>query len=128
VYGAVNAAGTAADINKVAYVSSTVNPPQGVWGRQNQYTKAVERCLVVVSVHGNLNIAASALAKWPFQPEGATPWWTQPDGGSFSIDFDRHGRKATSNGPNDASLNMLYCDGHASLVSARQAWTAIRFR
>jgi prepilin-type N-terminal cleavage/methylation domain-containing protein/prepilin-type processing-associated H-X9-DG protein len=127
----MNAAGTAIDIYKVGYVSSTVGagqPPQGVWGRQNQYTKAVERCLIVESVHGNLNIAATALAKWPYQPEGSTAWWTQPDGGSFSIDFDRHGRKAISNGPNDASLNMLYCDGHAALVSARQAWTAIRFR
>jgi prepilin-type N-terminal cleavage/methylation domain-containing protein/prepilin-type processing-associated H-X9-DG protein len=122
----MNAAGTAANLNFSTYRSTTVNPPQGTWAKQTQYTHPADRCLVVESVHANLNIPTTPT--WPYQPEGATVWWTHPDGGQFAIDFDRHGRKPQSNKPNDPSLNMLYCDGHASLVSAREAWRAVRFR
>jgi prepilin-type N-terminal cleavage/methylation domain-containing protein/prepilin-type processing-associated H-X9-DG protein len=103
----------------------------GRYFKQSEWTRASERCLVVESVHGNLNFQAAYLAAWPFQPEGATPFPDVPDAsgstGSFSIDFNRHGKRATGNKPNDPSLNMLYCDGHAAFVSAREAYRAIRF-
>jgi prepilin-type processing-associated H-X9-DG protein len=54
----------------------------------------------------------------------------RPDaGGSFNfpIDFNRHGKYPEGNGPTQKSLNMLFCDGHADAVSAREAHHAIRF-
>ena len=103
----------------------------GRYFKQTEWTRAGERCLIVESVHGNLNFQAAYLTAWPFQPEGAEPFPLVPDGsgstGSFSIDFNRHGKREIGNKPTDPSLNMLYCDGHAGFVSAREAYRAIRF-
>ena len=111
-----------------AFISAT---RPGRYFKQTEWTRAADRCLVVESVHGNLNFQTSYMAAWPFQPEGAEPFPAVPDGsgstGSFSIDFNRHGKRDVGNKPNDPSLNMLYCDGHAGFVSAREAYRAIRF-
>jgi prepilin-type processing-associated H-X9-DG protein len=45
----------------------------------------------------------------------------------LTIDFDRHGKRPRGNGPNDPSVNVLYCDGHAAPASAREAYRALRF-
>jgi len=101
----------------------------GRYFKQNQWTRASERCLVVESVHGILQIQAAFMDKWPFLPEGTvqafptTPNATVP---AFSIDFNRHGKLPTGNGYLSPSLNMLYSDGHSSFVSAREAYRAIR--
>jgi prepilin-type processing-associated H-X9-DG protein len=52
-----------------------------------------------------------------------------PDGTIFTPDFNRHPRwgRAGMVRPTDKSLNMLFCDGHAALVSAKEAHYAIRF-
>jgi prepilin-type N-terminal cleavage/methylation domain-containing protein/prepilin-type processing-associated H-X9-DG protein len=100
--------------------------PGGNYFKQTQYKQAAERALLVDSVHGNLNL--SYLSTWPFQPEGTTPFPEQADGLTFAIDFNRHGKKTHGNGPDERSVNTLFCDGHASSLTAREAWRTIRFR
>jgi prepilin-type processing-associated H-X9-DG protein len=43
------------------------------------------------------------------------------------LDWNRHAKKV---GPkaNEKSLNVLFCDGHAATLSAREAYKAIRFK
>jgi prepilin-type N-terminal cleavage/methylation domain-containing protein/prepilin-type processing-associated H-X9-DG protein len=108
------------------YVTATDGTPtSGTWAKLNQYTHPAERCLLVESVHANLAVSPYG---FPYTPDTATPFPNVPDGGSFSLDFNRHGRLRAGNKPTDASLNMLYCDGHAGFVSARDAYKAIRFK
>ncbi len=102
----------------------------GKYYKQTQYTRPAERCLITESVHGSLNLGTTNMAAWTFQPEGANPFPEVPDAtgaaGGFALDFNRHGKRAIGNKPNDPSMNMLYCDGHASTLSAREAYRAIR--
>ena len=46
---------------------------------------------------------------------------------SMPLDWNRHGKKV---GPkaNEQTLNVLFCDGHALTLSAREAYRAIRFK
>jgi prepilin-type processing-associated H-X9-DG protein len=69
-------------------------------------------------------------SKWPFQPENPSgvPFPYEPDGGNFSLDFNRHGKLDRGNQYNVNSMNVLYCDGHASFVSCREAFRAIRMK
>ncbi|HYO11173.1 MAG TPA: hypothetical protein VER17_19565, partial [Tepidisphaeraceae bacterium] len=47
----------------------------------------------------------------------------------FGIDWNRHAKPKPGKVRNsDPSLNMLFCDGHAATVSAREAYKAIRFK
>ena len=122
----LNAAGTGVDGQKDVSVSGMPITNQGFF-RQSQWKRAAERCLIAESVHGNLNLW-SGVVTWPYQPDTSTPFPDRPDGGSFALDFDRHGKRPMGNRPNDPSMNMLFCDGHADTVSAREGWRAIRFR
>ena len=100
-------------------------PTAGTWAKFSQYTHPSERCLLVESVHANLGVPLT----WSWTPDTATPFLDAPTADpkvNFTIDFDRHGRKPQGNKPTDASLNMLFCDGHAGFVSARDAYRAIR--
>jgi prepilin-type N-terminal cleavage/methylation domain-containing protein/prepilin-type processing-associated H-X9-DG protein len=101
----------------------------GTWAKFNQYTKPGDRCLLVESVHANLGLSYSAIVTgFPYAPVTATAFPQIPDGLSFSIDFNRHGKFRSGNKPDAPSLNMLYCDGHAGYVSALDAYRAIRFK
>ena len=47
---------------------------------------------------------------------------------SVPIDWNRHTKAKPGKVKNsDPALNVLFCDGHASLVSAKQAAFSIRF-
>ena len=101
-------------------------PPlgEGWFWKQSQWKRPAERCLLYDSVHSNTSVVAT----WPWWTTGGKmPAW--PDGISFTPDFNRHSRtgKPGTVGPTDPGLNMLFCDGHAALVSAKQASYAIRF-
>ena len=63
---------------------------------------------------------------WPYQPDTATPMpkfvhYTMP------MDWNRHAKKV---GPksSEKSINVLFCDGHAATLSARETYKAIRFK
>jgi prepilin-type processing-associated H-X9-DG protein len=50
-----------------------------------------------------------------------------PDSLIFSMDFNRHSKTSTGTKETVKSLNMLFCDGHADTVSAKEAHYAVRF-
>jgi prepilin-type processing-associated H-X9-DG protein len=97
--------------------------------KQTQWSRPGERALVFDNVHPNLNISTAWINVWPFQPEGilaAVP--LEPTAGTWTLDFNRHGKRDRGNQANDPSMNMLFCDGHAGFVSCREAFRAIRQR
>jgi prepilin-type N-terminal cleavage/methylation domain-containing protein/prepilin-type processing-associated H-X9-DG protein len=99
----------------------------GDFFKQVQWKRPAERALVFDNVHPNLNISAAWSIDWPFLPEGTlAPFPLEPTAATWTLDFNRHGKRDRGNQANDPSMNMLYCDGHAAFVSCRQAFLAIR--
>lgn len=102
-------------------ISGSAAQTSGWYYKQSQWAKPAERCLLYDSVHVNTSVSTL----WP--------WWTGtafpqvPDALVFTPDFNRHGKKPRGNGPNEKTISMLFCDGHADLVNAKEAQTAIRF-
>ena len=99
----------------------------GTYPKANKYTRSGERALMLDNVSAFITVASNPGVKWKFKPRGVTPFPARPDVTTCSIDFDRHGKRPISNGPDDLSLNVLYADGHAAPASARDAWYAMRF-
>jgi prepilin-type processing-associated H-X9-DG protein len=129
----------AVDRSKLAYrnLDGSVNPTtaaaiKGYPFKASQWRNAGERCLLFDSVHPvwvvSFTTAKDWATKWPFVPETSVPFPVMPDGADWTLDFNRHGRKKLGNKPDEASMNILYCDGHAGFVSCREAFRAIRFR
>ena len=114
-----------------AFISQT---RPGKYFKQSQVNRPAERALVFDNVHANFGLANAWHAAWPFLPEGTLATFPErPDADAsavrtFTFDFNRHGKRDIGNGPLDASMNMLYCDGHAGFVSAREAYRAVRGR
>jgi prepilin-type N-terminal cleavage/methylation domain-containing protein/prepilin-type processing-associated H-X9-DG protein len=100
--------------------------------KKSQWRRPAERCLLFDCVHPIWVVSFSSgldyATKWPFEPETGTPFPRQPDGGVWALDFNRHGKRDIGNKPNEPSMNVLYCDGHAAFVSCREAYRAIRFQ
>lgn len=106
--------------------------PAGIAGgafKQVQWKQPAERALLFDNVHPNLNISNLWVIDWPFLPEGSLAVFpTAPTAGTWTLDFNRHGKRDLGNQANDPSMNMLFCDGHAAFVSCREAYRAIRFK
>jgi prepilin-type N-terminal cleavage/methylation domain-containing protein/prepilin-type processing-associated H-X9-DG protein len=101
------------------------NPTPRGFTRYTQWTRQSERALLFEAVSHAFSPGSTT---WPYKPENASGQdWPKTPSLYFPIDFNRHGRYKTGNKYNDQSLNMLFCDGHATTVSAREAWKAIRF-
>lgn len=103
---------------------------QGKYYKQAQYTRPGERALLYEDTVAVLQLNSGAFRAWIWTPEATTRAWPlRPslDTTELSIDFNRHGKREVGNKPNDPSLNILYCDGHAETASARQVYRAIRF-
>jgi prepilin-type N-terminal cleavage/methylation domain-containing protein/prepilin-type processing-associated H-X9-DG protein len=101
----------------------------GAGFRVSQWKRPSERALLFDNIHPNLNIKAAWIVNWPFLPEGTlAPFPEIPIAGDWTLDFNRHGKRNIGNQPNDPSMNMLFCDGHAGFVSCREAFRAIRGR
>jgi prepilin-type processing-associated H-X9-DG protein len=63
--------------------------------------------------------------KWfPFDDTGIEANWPNAN---FTIDGSRHGRPNITKREsyNTKSMNALFCDGHAEMVSVKEAWQAI---
>ncbi|MEA2707970.1 MAG: hypothetical protein QOF78_571 [Phycisphaerales bacterium] len=112
-------------LTPVAESLNATSPNPGGHFKYTQWSRQSERALIFESISHNWSMPG--VTTWPFAPEkpGGTVWPRTPDV-NFPIDFNRHGRNRIANKPTDPSLNMLFCDGHAETVSARQAWKAIR--
>jgi prepilin-type N-terminal cleavage/methylation domain-containing protein/prepilin-type processing-associated H-X9-DG protein len=131
--------GYVVDRKKLAFRNwaGTMNPadPAAIPGnafKQVQWRRPAERALLFDSVHPIWTVAFTTgqdyATKWPFDPETATPFPEQPDGGSFTLDYNRHAKRNLGNKATDPSMNVLYCDGHAVFTNCREAYRAIRFK
>ena len=105
----------------------------GKFWRSTLWKKPTERALMYDSVHPLTVVTfirsnPDYVSKWPYKPENPSglDFPVEPDGGIFALDYNRHGRKANGNPFDVPSMNMLFCDGHAAYVSAREAYQAIR--
>ena len=100
---------------------------RGIYAKDSDYKQPSQRALIVDSVSGTLGMQETPGMKWRYQPEGSAPFPVRADLTMFSLDFNRHAKRGVGNGPNATTLNVLFCDGHAAALSAREAWRAIRF-
>jgi len=105
----------------------------GKFFKQTAWTKPADRCLMFDSIHPLTVINYNKLrpdycSAWPYVPDTATPFPQQPDVLLFPIDFNRHAKKEIGNPADQPTVNILFCDGHAGFVSAREAFRAIRFK
>jgi prepilin-type N-terminal cleavage/methylation domain-containing protein/prepilin-type processing-associated H-X9-DG protein len=105
----------------------------GKFFKQTAWTKPADRCLMFDSIHPltvvNYNkLRPDFCSAWPYVPNTTTPFPVQPDVLLFPIDFNRHGKKDVGNPADQPTVNILFCDGHAGFVSAREAFRAIRFK
>jgi prepilin-type N-terminal cleavage/methylation domain-containing protein/prepilin-type processing-associated H-X9-DG protein len=111
-----------------ASAAAAVVPGNKTFFKQTQYSRPSERALVFDNVHRLPMFSAALQSGWSYEPDTNTPWITTPDALYFSPDFLRHPPKVINNlKPTVKSLNMLFCDGHADTVSAREAYRAVRF-
>jgi|SRR5688572_11135595 prepilin-type processing-associated H-X9-DG protein len=113
-----------------AFISQT--RPGKYFRLGSQINRPAERALVFDNVHANFGLANAWHPAWPFLPEGTLATFpVRPDADAtavktFTFDFNRHGKRDIGNSPLDPSMNMLYVDGHAGFVSAREAYRAVR--
>jgi len=120
------------DPRKVAWIiqdtyAGTAFP--GRYFKMTQWTKASDRALLFDGIHnGGYWITAAWNYSWPYMPDTNVPLPTFSTY-QMPIDWNRHARANPGKvKPTDLSMNMLFCDGHATTVSARQAYKAIRFK
>jgi prepilin-type N-terminal cleavage/methylation domain-containing protein/prepilin-type processing-associated H-X9-DG protein len=102
----------------------------GRYFKASQWTRQGERALLIEAIHtGGYWQNATVNAKWPYLPENTsgTPFPVR-SAYTFPLDWNRHAKAPVGAvKPNDLSTNVLFCDGHAATVSAREAYRAIRF-
>jgi len=70
-------------------------------------------------------------SSWPWtaaSPMPSTPYVTAAALNPITIDFNRHNPRGANAGETAQYMNMLFCDGHAESVGAREAFRAIRFK
>ena len=120
--------GVAVARNTSIVADATAPSLRGKYFKQNQYTRPAERALIYESIHP----FEMATYTWPFLPEktlqfpeGPTNNYTAP--AFFTLDFNRHSKTPRGTKQNVQSMNVLFCDGHAQTLSAREAFRAIRF-
>ena len=104
-------------------LSGTASQTGGWYYKASQWKRSGERCLVYDSIHVNTSVSAS----WPWWTPATNPMPENPDALVFTPDYNRHTKKNKRVSGQEPSINMLFCDGHADVVSARQASHAIRF-
>jgi prepilin-type processing-associated H-X9-DG protein len=121
------------DATKVAWIIEDDGTAGGLFrGRYfkaGQWTRAADRGLIFDGIHngGYWTNTTWNHNGWPYVPVTNValpkfPHYQMP------FDWNRHGKTAGLVKSTDKSMNMLFCDGHATPVSAREAYQAIRFR
>lgn len=110
------------NLANLAYITTG----RGQYVRQNRWTKASQRALVLDSIThvvGTPLTMDSVSGRWfPYDFNGGAGIF-----GAFYVDGARHARKGATKKESytNRGLNALFCDGHAEAVSVREAWNAI---
>ena len=106
--------------------SATSTGATGWFYKASQYTKQAQRCLIADNAHRDMSVGTGnpwwhAYSGWTGKPMPQVP-----DIFSFTLDFNRHGKKTIGNGYTDKSINVLFVDGHAATVSCKEAHQSVR--
>ena len=104
--------------------SSTSVSANGWYYKASSWRQSSERALVCDSTATICAVASN----WPWWTPTIAPMPPVPNGLSFTPDFNRHSKKPRGNAASASTINMLFCDGHVSLASAREAFRAHRFK
>jgi len=109
--------------------SSTSSTSNGWYTHPKQWRQPAERCLLSDSISNQfLVLTNSVTGGWPWWTPATAPMPPLPNTGSFTPDFNRHSSRGKGTSESTPSINMLFCDGHVGVVSAREAFRAIRFK
>ena len=107
---------------------------RGRYFKASQWKRGAERALVYDAQH-SAGYWTSILVnpRWPYGAPDSTPaTLTFPVRGTatgFNVDFTRHAKaKPGSVKPTDLGVNVLFVDGHAATLSARETYRAVRFK
>jgi prepilin-type N-terminal cleavage/methylation domain-containing protein/prepilin-type processing-associated H-X9-DG protein len=112
-------------VNSLKRTDTTAN---STFLKQSQYTHSAERALVYDSISYATLMSLAAYSAWPYPPDQpSATWLSRPDTTYFTPDFNRHAKRPLYTDPREPSMNILYCDGHATTTSAREVYRAIRF-
>ena len=99
----------------------------GSYFKMSGWKNSAERALVYDSPHSGGYWLDSGVntGNWPYGTS-FMPQYMQVT--TFPVDWNRHAKnKPGKIRVTDPALNMLFCDGHATTVSPREAFKAIRF-
>ena len=105
----------------------------GRYHKMTAWSRSAERALVFDGVHNGGYFASKG---WNLG-DSTAPYLVLEAGiilpkspiSNYPIDWNRHTKaKPGAVRASDVSMNMLFCDGHATTVSAREAYKAIRFK
>jgi prepilin-type N-terminal cleavage/methylation domain-containing protein/prepilin-type processing-associated H-X9-DG protein len=103
--------------------AGTVPNPQGRYFKMTQWKRASDRVLLYDGTHP-VGYFSVNYVKFPWTDDNFP---AIPDVNVFSLDYNRHGKRRKGSKPREASMNVLYCDGHAMTVSCLEAYKGIRF-
>ena len=107
---------------------------RGKYFKASQWKRQAERALVYDAQHsGGYWTSKLVNPVWPYGAPDDTPatlvFPVRGTASGFNVDFTRHAKnKPGAVKPTDLGTNVLFCDGHAATVSARDTYRAIRFR
>jgi len=125
-----------------AYITSgtgSVNNPtgqgRGLYVKQNQWPlrRSSEKGLImdsmthIVNVPGYPSYQYSSVQSGGWQPGPSTDYYTN-GGLAFYVDGGRHLKNGKAKDDRVRGMNMLFCDGHVTPVSVREAWEAITLK
>jgi prepilin-type N-terminal cleavage/methylation domain-containing protein/prepilin-type processing-associated H-X9-DG protein len=102
----------------------------GNYFKASAWTHAGQRALLFDGIHnGGYWTSTTNKTSWPYEPDVASKPLPKFVSYTMPIDWNRHTKRLPGMvRSSDPSMNVLYCDGHASTVSAREAYRAIRFK
>jgi prepilin-type N-terminal cleavage/methylation domain-containing protein len=103
-------------------LTGSVTQTTGWYFKASQWKRPSERALILDSVHVNTSVSPS----WPWWTPATSPMPNVPNATIFSPDFNRHAKKPRGAKETESTISMLFCDGSARVVSAKEAWSAIR--
>jgi prepilin-type N-terminal cleavage/methylation domain-containing protein/prepilin-type processing-associated H-X9-DG protein len=111
------------NVARLAYIIA----PKGRYPKQSDFKQSAERGLIADSITHILGTPDSLNSSTPVFPYDYSGGPTIPSG-AFYVDARRHASNKVSKQQAYGSVkgfNMLFCDGHATAVSVKDAWNAI---